>query len=281
MSKHWYNNGIQEILLEECDEIPDGFIRGRMPNMAGNLNSGRFYVTNDIDELFLPEGSDVPSGYHIGRLPMSNEAKVKNRESHLGKKASEETRKKMSSTRKGKPKSEEWKDKIHQVHQTEEYKKKITSTFANKTKEEIKETQFKIYQTKKKNNSFHISKPEDELYYLLCGQYGENDVIRQYSEARYPFACDFYIPSKDLFIELNASWTHGGRPYNPNDDECIKQLDIWKEKSKNSDFYKQAIYTWTDLDVRKQQCAKQNQLNYITIYSYNQFMNLRKGYHNG
>ena len=70
-------------------------------------------------------------------------------------------------------------------------------------------------------------------------------------------------------------------PYNPNDEECIKQLNIWKEKSKTSDFYKQAIYTWTDLDVRKQAYAKQNQLNYITIYSYNQFMDLQKGYHNG
>lgn len=277
MSKHWYNNGIQEILLKECDKIPDGFIRGRLSNMAGNLNSGRFYVTNDVDELFLPEGSDIPLGYRIGRLQMSNEAKAKNRESHLGKKASKDTRKKMSDAHKGRSKSEEWKDKMHQVHQTKEYKKKITSTFANKTEEEIKETQFKIYQTKKKNNSFHISKPENELYSLLCEQYGVNDVIRQYSEERYPFACDFYIPSKDLFIELNASWTHGRRPYNPNDDECIKQLNIWKEKSKTSDFYKQAIYTWTDLDVRKQTCAKKNQLNYVTIYSYNQFTDLQKG----
>ena len=29
---------------------------------------------------------------------------------------------------------------------------------------------------------------------------------------RYPFACDFYISSLDLFIECNYHWTHGGKP---------------------------------------------------------------------
>lgn len=29
---------------------------------------------------------------------------------------------------------------------------------------------------------------------------------------RYPYFVDFYIPSKDLFIELNAHPSHGTRP---------------------------------------------------------------------
>ena len=31
------------------------------------------------------------------------------------------------------------------------------------------------------------------------------------------------------------------------------------------------IYTWTDLDVRKQQIAKENNLNYIMFYSLTDF----------
>jgi len=31
--------------------------------------------------------------------------------------------------------------------------------------------------------------------------------------------CDFYIPSEDLFIELNRHWSHGGHFYDPNNIE--------------------------------------------------------------
>ena len=36
---------------------------------------------------------------------------------------------------------------------------------------------------------------------------------------RYPFACDFYISSLDLFIECNYHWTHGGKPYEGTEDD--------------------------------------------------------------
>jgi len=124
----------------------------------------------------------------------------------------------------------------------------------------------KEYQTRKKNNSFNTSNPEEKMYKDLCNQYGEDNVIRQYRENRYPYTCDFYIPSEDLFIELNKHWTHGFRPFIESDDFCQNQLEIWQEKAKTSQFYKNAIYTWTVLDVKKQQIAKQNNLNYIVIY---------------
>ena len=31
-------------------------------------------------------------------------------------------------------------------------------------------------------------------------------------DGRYPYYCDFYIPSEDLFIELNAHPSHGSKP---------------------------------------------------------------------
>lgn len=67
------------------------------------------------------------------------------------------------------------------------------------------ETKKKIIQAKRVHNTFHTSKPEDRFYEMLCSKFGAEDVIRQYDDARYPFACDFYVKSKDLFIELNLS----------------------------------------------------------------------------
>lgn len=53
-----------------------------------------------------------------------------------------------------------------------------------------------------KNHSFSHSKPEKVILGFLKNEYP--DTIYQYKEKRYPFKCDFYIPSKDLFIEYNG-----------------------------------------------------------------------------
>ena len=71
---------------------------------------------------------------------------------------------------------------------------------------------------------------------------------------------------EDLFIELNAHTTHGGCPYDPNDEFCQKQLKDWQEKAKTSKFYQEAINTWTIRDVKKLETAKKNNLNYKVIY---------------
>ena len=43
------------------------------------------------------------------------------------------------------------------------------------------------------NNTFNTSRPEEEYYQKLVNKYGVDDVVRWYSDERYPFACDFYI----------------------------------------------------------------------------------------
>lgn len=131
--------------------------------------------------------------------------------------------------------------------------------------EEFKEKEIET----KRNNFESMSKPEDSYYELLCEYYGQNNVIRQYKDARYPFYCDFYIKSEDLFIELNLHWTHGGHPFNSNNINDLKKLSDWQKKAKESDFYNTAIETWTNRDVKKLQVAKENNLNYKVYYSYN------------
>lgn len=48
-------------------------------------------------------------------------------------------------------------------------------------------------------------------------------------------------------------------------DDIIYQYH-WKEKAKVSKQYQAAITTWTQRDVKKIKCAKDNNLNYILIY---------------
>ena len=134
----------------------------------------------------------------------------------------------------------------------------------NKNKKEILE---KAYGTKKANKSFNSSKPENAYYSYLISKYSENDIIRQYKDERYPHACDFYIRSLDLFIELNIDWTHGGHPFNPENQADINKLAVWQEKAKKSKFYQKAIETWTKLDVQKFKDAKYHNLNYKVYYT--------------
>ena len=105
---------------------------------------------------------------------------------------------------------------------------------------------------------------------MLCDKYDSSDIIRQYSENRYPFNCDFYIKSIDTFIELQGMWTHGGHPYNPNSIKDQVKLQQWQSKSNNgSRFYKNAIKVWTVSDPNKRKIAKENHLNYIEVFDSN------------
>ena len=131
-----------------------------------------------------------------------------------------------------------------------------------KVKAHSTEALSKIIETKRKNGTFNTSKPEDQTYDLLKEKY--IDVIRQYKSDKYPFTCDFYIPSLDLYIECNYHWTHGGKPYEETEEDLAK-VDKWKDK--NTKYYDNAIYTWTIRDVNKRKIAKENKLNWIEFFS--------------
>ena len=61
-----------------------------------------------------------------------------------------------------------------------------------------------MYQTKHKNNTFNTSKFEVNFRNNLIEIFDVTDIFSNYKdELRYPFNCDFYIKSLDIFIELN------------------------------------------------------------------------------
>ena len=154
--------------------------------------------------------------------------------------------------------------------QTQYYKNLISSILSSN------EIQEKIYNTKLLNNSFNISYQEDVCFDLLKEKY--SDCIRQYKSELYPFNCDFYIPSLDLYIEYNGSHYHHYHPFDINDDNDLNELNRLKEKANNSNAHKNGkksqydniIYTWTILDLKKRNIAQQNNLNYIEFWNINE-----------
>lgn len=129
--------------------------------------------------------------------------------------------------------------------------------------------QRRILSTKRENGTLSTSSSEDALYGLLveyADQHGMT-VVRQYrDEKRYPFAVDFYIPERDLFIELNGSWLHGGHWYEADREMDQRTVQTWLKKGKKSKYYRVALETWIKRDVRKREAARKAQLNYVTLW---------------
>ena len=140
-----------------------------------------------------------------------------------------------------------------------------TQIFRDLISEHQNTIQTKQYKTKKKNHSFNSSNIERELekYFI------ENNInyISQYRSDKYPFSCDFYFPDSNYYIEIQGNWTHGVHPFDKCNIDDIKTLNEWENKSKESAFYKKAIYVWTEHDVKKRNIAKENEINYLEIFS--------------
>lgn len=135
-------------------------------------------------------------------------------------------------------------------------KKSISSkkVWKNKNEELLK----KRHDTYIKNREVQKQKlcrtiAEQKLYDILIKKY--SDVVYDIRvDDRYPFYCDFYIPSLDLFIELQAHPSHGRLPYS---------MLTFEEYSKYPN-------KWVDVfarrDVEKLKYIENNDLNFIRLY---------------
>lgn len=123
--------------------------------------------------------------------------------------------------------------------------------------------------TKRKKGTFASSSSEEALYGLLV-EYADHHgmtVVQQYcDDDRYPFAVDFYIPERDLFIELNGLWSHGKHWYEADREMDQKTVRTWRKKGEKSQYYRNALEVWTERDVRKREAARDAQLNYVTLW---------------
>jgi len=129
----------------------------------------------------------------------------------------------------------------------------------------------KQYETKRINNSFNKSKKEDELFEVLKSSLNVLIERQKRDPVRFPFNCDFYFPNYDLFVDFHGTWLHGEEKFDEKNLNHILKLNKWKEEAEKRDkksLWSNAIYTWTDLDIRKYKTAEDNNLNYLVFYTY-------------
>lgn len=208
-------------------------------------------------------------------LPRTEEAKRKQKETTLLKygvsnvSQAPEVKNKISISHS----TDEWKDKVKQTKEIRYGDPNYNNMEKNRQTKQQRYGDSKYNNpdkntaTKHKNHTFNTSSYETDMYEYLVEKYGYEHVFKEYKDPRYPFNCDFYIDTKDLFIELNIHPCHNFHPFNKNNIDDINRLNYLKEKAKTSDYYKNIIYVWTISDPKKQQTASKNKLNYIMLYS--------------
>lgn len=125
-------------------------------------------------------------------------------------------------------------------------------------KQNVDDIQSRIIATKRQNGVLNTSTVEKHVK-------GFDDFESQYNnDSRYPYLCDFYDKDRDLFIEVNASWTHGYHWYDAEND--VDTCKKWKVKSKKSEYYANALEVFTKRDVEKRETARVSNLNYVTLW---------------
>lgn len=130
---------------------------------------------------------------------------------------------------------------------------------------QLQSTINKIHESKTKHKTHTGSKEEDKAYEFLTTIF--TDIKRQYKSEEYPFACDFYIVDKDLYVECNFHWTHGKHNFNKDNPDDIKKLNLWKDRSLKKNYYISAIDVWTNRDFMKRKVAEEHGLNYLVFFS--------------
>ena len=276
-AKMMYKDGVQVFVLpDRIDEyLSQGWTLGRLspvwnkgltkddPRVATNMRNIR-----NLDDHTEQEKRRKISEKLKGRK-FSEESLKKRSETVRGTKRSEEHKRKTSETLKGHPVSEQTRAKLSKANKGKSHPFPEHIKLKYSIERSSDEWQEKHNRLKAERGTFNTSLPEERAFCMLKTLFSQ--VERSYRDVNYKHNCDFYIPALKLFIELNYHWTHGGKPYNPNDEACQKQLEVWQEKAKTSKFYKQAINVWTVRDVRKLNDFISNNLNYKIFYTEKEF----------
>lgn len=124
------------------------------------------------------------------------------------------------------------------------------------------ETVQKQINSRIKNGTSKESNAENEFLNKLKLFIDPEDIQHHYSDNRYPYDCDFYIKSKDLFIEYQGHQTHGPAPYDATDPAHWDYSD----RLQNAGF---TTYIFEMKDPEKLATAKQNKINLLLIYPNN------------
>ena len=91
--------------------------------------------------------------------------------------------------------------------------------------------------------------------------------IQEYKDSLYPYFCDFYLPEYNMYVELNGHFVHQKHLFNENNLDDVVTLSKYNVLAKTSSFYAKVVHIWTVVDVEKYKVAKENNLNYVLLWS--------------
>lgn len=305
MKRLWFNNGKDEILVRSSNNIPDGFVKGRLKRKPSqtDLLKERFskefifkkYIIDNISFIKLVEELQISeddlrkllTGYKI-KKDLKSAAKNNHykRDKETIKMVAEKSAntQKLSWINKSEEEKEAWREKQRKAHATDSFRNsisKINIEYQAKLKKENPDLYNERNEKRRKSckkawieNGADIQKRRNitaknnrlEQKKKLCRTTAEqklyDSLIKYYPDLqydirvddRYPFYCDFYIKSKDLFIELQAHPSHGRLP--------MENLSIDEYSKYPSKF----MDTFARRDVEKLEIARKNNINFIRIY---------------
>lgn len=163
------------------------------------------------------------------------------------------------------------------LHSVQEFEDKSKETIMKKTGYDsyfkIPEIRKLAYEQLLEDSKSGKSKKEDEVYVFLI-DLGYIDTIRHYISDSYPYPCDFYIPSLNMYIEYHGSQYHNGRAY-LGTSEDIKEANTLLEKDKlrceetgkNKSPYFSIFNTWANIDCKRRNLVNERKLKYLELYS--------------
>ena len=226
-------------------------------SISQKKNAKSHFKKGNLNPMYGKTGKKNPM-YGKKHTDESNE---KNRQKHLGKKASEETRKKQSIKKKGVPLSQSHRDNISKSktgkknpmygkkgkdnpffghHHTEEVKRKksiISKEFTNRP--EVKEAQREVLR-KSRLNQIKPNKRESQIGQILTDaeirfKFHRNIEYQTLQNEHRKKEVDIFIRPKKI-IEHNGSYSHADpRKYKPDDlirehGKMVKASEIWKRE---------------------------------------------------
>lgn len=154
--------------------------------------------------------------------------------------------------------------------------RKIVENILEEAEKKKKDKEYKSKKIFDKDSGYNVSLDEEYIYDKLKKKWP--DTIQSYTDDRFVspethrhFQCDFYIPSLDWFCNYDKHIKHGRRPYNPADENCIKDAEWLKNKAKDSEFYEKMYHTWTIVDPIKRDVAKENGFRFIEWFNLDEF----------
>lgn len=172
-------------------------------------------------------------------------------------------------------------EKIEQMKETNRQSQKLVWTEEKRKEQSLKLSAIwakeghnileKAAQTMKENGTSNSSKPAYESIELLKDAGFTVVPEKPYPEKRWK--CDAYIEELDCWIEFHYGLYHNWMPYDKSNPEHIKQAQYLYEnffgqkRKKGHHIY----YTWTNLDVRKREYAKETGMTWFEFYTKGDF----------